>query len=126
MRRKVITSRAPGPVGPYSQGVAASGSFLFVAGQLPKDPSTGEVPADFKERVTRCLQNVKAIVEEAGADMADVVRVGAYLADLARFKEFNEVYAGFFSEPFPARTTVQTVLPAGMDVEIDAIAVLKR
>jgi 2-iminobutanoate/2-iminopropanoate deaminase len=124
-RRTVRTSKAPAPIGPYNQGVVASGTFLFVAGQGPKDPASGNTPADFRDRVSRCIENVKAIVEEAGGTLADVVRVGVFLADMGKFKEFNEVYGSYFRDPYPVRTTVQAVLPAGTDVEIDAVAVLK-
>ncbi len=124
-RRIVRTSKAPAPIGPYSQGVVAAGSFLYVAGQAPKDPATGATPSQFRDRVARCLENVKAIVEEAGGTLADVVRVGVFLADMGKFKEFNEVYGSYFHDPHPARTTVQAVLPTGVDVEIDAVAVLK-
>jgi len=124
-RRVVRSSKAPAPIGPYNQGILASGTFLFVAGQGSKDPTTGTAPAEFRDRVARCIENVKAVVEEAGATLADVVRVGVFLADMGKFKEFNEVYGSYFRDPFPARTTVQAVLPAGTDVEIDAVAVLK-
>jgi 2-iminobutanoate/2-iminopropanoate deaminase len=124
MRRTVLTPSAPPPIGPYSQGVAASGSFLFVSGQTPKDPKTGAMPADIKGQTAQCLKNIQAIVEAAGASLADVVRVGAFLKDLADFSAFNEVYATFFSQPYPARTTVQAA-PPGCLVEMDAIVRLK-
>ena len=125
MRRPILTPNAPPPIGPYSQGVAAAGTFLFVSGQGPKDPKTGSMPADVKGQTAQCLKNVQAIVEAAGATMADVVRVGVFLKDLADFKDFNEVYKTFFGEPYPARTTVQATAPGGILVEIDAIARLK-
>jgi 2-iminobutanoate/2-iminopropanoate deaminase len=124
MRRTILTPNAPAPIGPYSQGVAASGTFLFVSGQIPKDPKTGAMPADIKGQARQCLENIQAIVEAAGATLADVVRVGAFLKDLADFKAFNEVYATFFSEPYPARTTVQAA-PPGCLVEMDAIVLLR-
>ncbi len=124
MRRTVQTPNAPAPIGPYSQGVAASGSFLFVSGQGPKDPKTGTMPADVKGQTAQCLKNIRAIVEAAGANLADVVRVGAFLKDLADFPAFNEVYETFFSKPYPVRTTVQAT-PPGCLVEMDAIVRLK-
>ena len=124
MRRTILTPNAPSPIGPYSQGVAASGSFLFVSGQTPKDPKTGTMPADIKGQTAQCLKNIQAIVEAAGASLADVVRLGAFLKDLADFGAFNEVYETFFSKPYPARTTVQAA-PPGCLVEMDAIVRLK-
>jgi 2-iminobutanoate/2-iminopropanoate deaminase len=124
MRGAIQTPSAPSPIGPYSQGVAASGSFLFVSGQTPKDPSTGAMPADIKGQTAQCLRNIQAIVEAAGASLADVVRVGAFLKDLADFKDFNEVYATFFAAPYPARTTVEAA-PPGCLVEMDAIVRLR-
>jgi 2-iminobutanoate/2-iminopropanoate deaminase len=125
VKKEVRAAGAPAPIGPYSQGVVTSGRMLFVAGQTPKDPETGAMPSDFRSQAERCLQNVKAIVEAAGAAMADVVKVNAYLADLSNFGAFNEVYSKFFSAPFPARTTVGAALPGGsVQVEIEAIAVL--
>ena len=124
MRRTINTPDAPAPIGPYSQGVAASGSFLFVSGQGPKDPKTGTLPPDVKGQTAQCLKNIQAIVEAAGASLSDVVRVGAFLKDLADFGAFNEVYETFFSKPYPVRTTVQAT-PPGCLVEMDAIVRLK-
>ena len=124
MRRTISTPDAPAPIGPYSQGVAASGSFLFVSGQGPKDPKTGTMPPDVKGQTAQCLKNIQAIVQAAGASLSDVVRVGAFLKDLADFGAFNEVYETFFSKPYPVRTTVQAT-PPGCLVEMDAIVRLK-
>jgi 2-iminobutanoate/2-iminopropanoate deaminase len=127
VKREVRAEGAPAPIGPYSQGVVTSGRLLFVAGQTPKDPGTGAMPQDFRGQAERTLQNVKAIVEAAGATMADVVKVNAYLADLANFPVFNEVYARFFTPPYPARTTVGASLPGGaVQVEIDVIVSLPK
>ena len=126
MKQAVKTDKAPAPIGPYSQGVTASGRTLFVAGQTPKAPN-GQTPTDFRAQVVQTLENVKAIVEAAGATMADVVKVNAYLADMSTFPVFNEVYSTYFSAPFPARTTVGAVLPGGaIQVEIDAIVALPK
>jgi len=123
MKDAVKTDGAPAPIGPYSQGIVTSGRLLFVSGQGPKDPKTGAMAQDVKGQAEQCLRNVKAIIEAAGATMADVVKVNAYLLDLASFPAFNEVYAKYFSAPFPARTTVGAQIPggAGVQVEIDAI-----
>ena len=123
MKDAVKTDGAPAPIGPYSQGIVTSGRLLFVSGQGPKDPKTGAMAQDVKGQAEQCLRNVKAIIEAAGATMADVVKVNAYLLDLASFPAFNEVYAKYFSAPFPARTTVGAHIPggAGVQVEIDAI-----
>ena len=127
MKKSVETRGAPAPIGPYSQGIVASGSCLFVAGQTAKDPVTGVVPEGVKAQAERCLENVKAIVEAAGATMADVVKVNVFLKDLANFAVLNDVYAKYFSPPFPARTTVGAALPGGpLEVEIDAIVSIPR
>ena len=126
MKQEVRAEGAPAPIGPYSQGIVTSGRLLFVAGQTPKDPATGEMPQDFRAQAERCLQNVKAIVEKAGGSMADVVKVNAYLADLADFPAFNEIYSTYFPKPYPARTTVGAVLPGGaVKVEIDVVVSLR-
>jgi 2-iminobutanoate/2-iminopropanoate deaminase len=122
MKKAILTNKAPEPIGPYSQGIVASGNLLFVAGQGPKDPKTGTVPSDFAGQAAQCLENVKA----AGATMADVVKVNAFLKDLALFPAFNEVYARFFPQPCPARSTIGADLPGGFQVEVEAIAVLPK
>jgi 2-iminobutanoate/2-iminopropanoate deaminase len=125
VKQEVRAEGAPAPIGPYSQGIVTSGRLLFVSGQTPKDPTTGGMPQDFKGQAERCLQNLKAIVEKAGAAMADVVKVNAYLADLANFPVFNEIYAEYFPQPWPARTTVGAFLPGGaVQVEIDVVVSL--
>jgi len=128
VKNEIKTEGAPAPIGPYSQGVVTPGGrLLFVAGQTPKDPKTGTLPADFKAQTERTLANVKAIVEAAGATMADVVKVNAYLSDLGNFAAFNEIYSRFFSAPYPARTTVGAFLPGGaVQVEIDVVVSLPK
>ena len=125
-KQAILSTAAPEPIGPYSQGIVATGRLLFVSGQGPKDQSSGVIPADFQGQVVQCLENVKAIVEAAGATMADVVRVGAFLADMGNFPVFNEIYARYFPKPCPARTTIAAVLPGGFQVEVDAVAVLPK
>lgn len=123
MKQIIHTERAPRPAGPYSQGVITSGRTLYIAGQGPADPVTGQIPEGIEAQITRCLENIKAIVEAAGASMADVIKVNAYLKDMAHFSIYNEIYRRYFPEPYPARTTVQSDLP-GFLIEIDAIVAL--
>ena len=124
-RRAVNSPAAPEPVGPYSHAVVAGG-VLYCSGQVPLDPATGElVDGGAAEQAERCLQSLDAVCREAGAQLADAARLTIYLTDLDRFAEVNEVYAGFFSDPHPARSTVEVSgLPKGAMVEIDAIVPL--
>jgi len=119
----IRTPNAPQPIGPYSQGVKA-GNFLFVAGQGPSDPKTGQMAAEEIETQTRqTLTNIKGIVEASGLSMRDVVKVSIFLKSVDDFKKMNEVYKTFFPENPPARTTVEAKLPApGMLIEIDVVA----
>ena len=108
MDKKVVyTDKAPKPIGPYSQAIIA-GNFVFVAGQIPIDPETGEiVQGGIEEQTRRVLENIKAILEAAGSSLDKVVRVQVFLADLRLFKKFNKVYAEYFKENPPARVTVE-------------------
>lgn len=119
------TPNAPRAIGPYSQAVRANG-FLFTAGQVGFDPATGElVDGGITEQTERVLQNIRAILEAAGLDMASVVKTTVYLVDMAEFAAMNAVYARAFGEHRPARSTVAVAaLPRGARVEIDATAVL--
>ena len=123
--RTVSTDRAPKAIGPYSQGIAASG-FLFLSGQIPLDPVTGDlVQGTVREEVTRVMENLKAILEAAGSGLDRVVRTTVFLTDLKDFAAMNEVYARYFGAHRPARSTVQVAaLPKGARIEIDAIAAL--
>lgn len=123
--RTISTDRAPKAIGPYSQGIAASG-FLFLSGQVPLDPKTGDlVQGTVREEVTRVMDNLKAVLEAAGSGLDRVVRTTMYLTDLQDFAAMNEVYARYFGAHRPARSTVQVAaLPKGARVEIDAIAAL--
>ncbi len=120
----MFTEKAPKPIGPYSQAVRV-GNFLFVSGQIPIDPSTGQlVKGGVKEQTERVLENVKAILEAAGYSLSNVAWVFVALKDLSKFSEFNEVYSRYFSENPPARITVEVSnLPGGALVEISVIAV---
>lgn len=125
MKKLIDTNDAPLAVGPYSQGITA-GEFAFTSGQLPATLS-GEVISDDITKATRqSLNNVKAVLNAAGASMADVAKVTVFLTDMADFAQMNEVYKGFFSEPFPARSCIQVAaLPKGARVEIEATACLQ-
>jgi 2-iminobutanoate/2-iminopropanoate deaminase len=125
MKQIVRTDHAPRPVGPYSQAVR-SGSLLFVAGQGALDPRTGQVARESVQTETRqVLENIKAILEAAGASLAQVVKTTCYLADIDDFQAFNAVYAEYFPNDPPARTTIQAgKLPLNLRVEIEAIAAL--
>lgn len=125
MKQEICTAGAPKPVRPYSQGIMATGTMVFVAGQVPKDPVTGQtVGTTIEEQTERVLENVKAVLEAGGASMADVVKVSAYLTDLSNAEGYDRVYAGYFPEPRPVRTTVGAQLGKGFLVEIDVIAVV--
>src|SRR5260370_2390862 len=109
MKHTCGTTTPPAPKGPYSQGIRTGGRLLFVAGQGPVDPATGEfLQGDLEEQAVRTFENVKNIVEAAGACMADVVKTNVYLRDMAHFEAMNAIYRRYFPEPFPARTTVQS------------------
>jgi 2-iminobutanoate/2-iminopropanoate deaminase len=125
-RTAVSTDHAPAAIGPYSQAIR-TGELLFCSGQIPLDPSTGEiVKEDVVGQARRCLQNLTAVCEAAGASLGDAVRCTVYLTDMGDFARVNEVYGEFFegSDP-PARVAVAAAaLPKGADVEIDAIVAL--
>jgi 2-iminobutanoate/2-iminopropanoate deaminase len=121
-KAKVHSDKAPAAIGPYSQAMAADG-LVFVSGQLPIDPETGRIPDDsIAHRTHLCLRNMRSIAEAAGGSLADVVKTTIFLKDMNDFKDVNAVYAEYFGEPFPARSTVQVAaLPLGSDIEIEAV-----
>jgi 2-iminobutanoate/2-iminopropanoate deaminase len=122
--KKVISSPdAPAAVGPYSQAIS-TGDLLFCAGQIPLDPVTGAlVEGDVTAQTTRVLENVQAVLAAGGMTFSNVVKTTVFLTDLADFAAMNAVYASYFEEPFPARSTVQVAaLPRGADVEIEVTA----
>lgn len=123
MNKPVSTASAPAAIGPYSQAVVTA-NMLFVSGQLPIDPATGNfAEGGIKELTTQSLKNLFAIVAEAGFQPSDIVKTTVFLADMVDFAEMNEVYAQFFSAPFPARSAVAVkTLPKGARVEIECIA----
>ncbi len=125
MGRVIHTSDAPRPLGVYSQAIVADG-FVFVAGQVPINPRTGQLElGDIRSETRRVLKNIRAILEAAGSSLRDAVRIGVFLADLNDFQAMNEVFREFFPDDPPARTTVGAALPK-MKVEIDCVARVKR
>ena len=121
---KVIsTKKAPAAIGPYSQAIQV-GNLVYTSGQIPIDPATGVfVEGGIREQTRQSLLNVKAILEEAGLTMSDVVKTTVFLADMNDFADMNAVYAEFFAEPYPARSAVAVkMLPKGALVEIEVIA----
>ncbi|MEM0000235.1 MAG: RidA family protein [Desulfurococcaceae archaeon] len=123
MKVAVYTEKAPKPVGPYSQAICTNG-WLFLSGQIPVDPITGSpIEGDFKVKVRRVLESIKAIVEATGGTLRDIVKVTVFLRNISRFQEFNEVYKEYFSEEPPARSVVEVSgLPRDSDLEVDAVA----
>lgn len=119
----IATKAAPAAIGPYSQAIEVNG-FVFASGQIPIDPATGAfVEGGIKEQTRQSLTNAQAILREAGTDLSHVVKTTVYLSDIANFVPMNEVYAEFFSEPFPARSAVAVRdLPKGALVEIEVLA----
>ena len=116
-----IDSGAPPVSSPYSPGLRA-GDFIFVSGQVPRDPATGKIAGEtIEEQTAQVLENIKAILAAGGATLADVVKVSAHLSDLSLFERYNKVYVTYFPDPKPTRTTVGSQL-LGFLVEIDAIA----
>ncbi len=126
MKQPISTLTAPAAIGPYSQAVRAGG-FVFLSGQIPLDPATGQlVDGDIRAQTVRVMKNLAAVLEAAGCSFADVVRTTIYLTDLGNFAAVNEVYGKALREPFPARATVQvSALPKGAHVEIDAVAIAR-
>ncbi|MDO4552130.1 MAG: Rid family detoxifying hydrolase [Bacillota bacterium] len=124
MKKAIVTQNAPAAIGPYSQATAAEGELVFVSGQLPADPVSGEFPSqDIQGQTRRSLDNVRAILEAAGCTMDDVLKTTVFLSDIANFAEMNKVYAEYFREPFPARAAIQAAaLPKGALVEVEAVA----
>jgi reactive intermediate/imine deaminase len=121
---EIHTESAPRPIAKFSQGVR-KGNILQVAGQVAFDAETGSIVGDtVKEQTAQTLRNVASVLEAAGASFDDVVMLRVYLTDTAHFGEMNEAYGEFMTEPYSARTTVYVGLPAGLLVEIDALAVL--
>ena len=126
-RTIVRTDKAPGAVGPYSQGIV-TGQFVFTAGQVPIDPATGKVEAvTIEEQTHQALKNVRAVLEAAGSGLDRVVKVTVFMTDLGDFQKMNAVYAEYFPAQPPARSAVQVVaLPLGVQVEMEAVALVQE
>ncbi|HOQ38461.1 MAG TPA: RidA family protein [Acetivibrio sp.] len=120
----IKTEKAPQAIGPYSQAIVA-GPFIFTSGQIPIDPKTGEVVAGgIEEQTEQVLKNLKNVLEAAGSSMNKVVKTTVYIQDMNSFSKINEVYAKYFSEPYPARSCVEvSKLPKGVLIEIEAVAI---
>jgi len=120
--RSITTPKAPAAIGPYSQGVVA-GNLLFISGQLPLDPETGQLaPGGIEEHTHQCLKNLKAIAEAAGSGLERAVKVTVFLTNMEDFARVNQVYAQYFSGNLPARAAFQVAaLPRNADIEIEAI-----
>jgi 2-iminobutanoate/2-iminopropanoate deaminase len=128
MTKQIIsTSKAPKAIGPYSQAVRV-GSLLFISGQIPIDPATGEVLlGDIQSQTKRVLENIKGVMEAAGSSLNSVVKTTIYLKDLGHFNSVNDVYEKYFVEVPPARATVEVAeLPKGVGIEIEAVAYLEE
>jgi 2-iminobutanoate/2-iminopropanoate deaminase len=124
MKEILSTNHAPGAIGPYSQGIK-NGNIIFVSGQLPMNPHTGELFTDVKKAAAAALDNVKAILSSGGATLDDVVKVVVYLTDMNDFADVNEVYGTYFTQNCPARSCFAVAgLPKGAVLEIEAIAVV--
>jgi 2-iminobutanoate/2-iminopropanoate deaminase len=125
MRQAVSSPGAPAAIGPYSAGIRA-GNLLFLSGSIPLDPATGQVvPGDITAQATRVMENIAALLAAAGAGFSQVVKTTVFLADMNEFAAMNEVYAKYFTAPFPARSTVQVArLPRDVRLEIEVVAVV--
>lgn len=124
MKKVIFTEKAPAAIGPYSQAIEANG-MVFLSGQLPVDPTTGEfVPGGVTEQTTQCFENIKSVLAAAGLTTANIVKTTVFLADMSLFTEMNAVYATYFDGDFPARSAFAVkALPKGALVEIESIAV---
>ena len=122
MKKVIATTAAPGAIGPYSQAID-TGSMVFISGQIPVNPATGEIPEGIKAQAAQSMANVKAILAEAGLTVDNVVKTTVFLADMSMFADMHEVYAQTFTAPFPARSAVAVrELPKQVLVEIEVIA----
>lgn len=122
MKTQIATEKAPAAIGPYSQAIDA-GPFVYISGQIPVNPATGEIPEGITAQTAQSLANVKAILAQAGLTVDNVVKTTVFLSDMANFVPMNEVYAQVFTAPFPARSAVAVrELPKQVLVEIEVIA----
>lgn len=127
MRKEIFTQEGAAPKGPYSQAIVADGPMVFISGQGPVDPNTGEFRfGSFQEQAELTFNNIATLLKAAGTSWAHVVKVGIFLADLNNFAEMNKIYQRYITTPYPARTTVEAGLPAQMQIEVDCIAVIPQ
>ncbi len=126
--QKIKTDNAPAPIGPYSQAILVEGKFIYTAGQIPIEPSTGKiVEGDIKAQTRQVLKNLEAILIEAGGSLDSVIKTTVFLKDMNEFAAMNEVYSEFLNNTAPARSTVEVArLPKDVRVEIEAVAIVKR
>ncbi|MCP8615974.1 RidA family protein [Salirhabdus salicampi] len=126
MNEKVVCHNAPAAIGPYSQAIKTK-DYIFISGQIPLNHETGEIPEQFADQVELVLRNIKAIVEEAGSSLEDVVKTTVFLSDINHYAQFNEIYSTYFGDIMPARSAVEvSKLPKDVQVEIETIALTKE
>lgn len=124
MKKIISTDKAPGAIGPYSQGVIV-GNMVYTSGQIPVNPATGTFPEDIQEQAKQALENVKAVLAEAGTTLDKVFKTTVFISDMEQFGLINEIYAQYFTGDFPARSCVQVAkLPLGVGLEVEVIAYL--
>lgn len=121
-KKEAIKVKGAVPIGPYSTALNY-GNLIFISGQIPINPQTGEIPVSISDQTRQCLENIKAQVEAGGSSMDDIVQCQVFLTDMNNFTEMNSVYSQYFSEPYPTRMAVEvSALPKGVSIEISAIA----
>ena len=122
MKKEISTTNAPAAIGPYSQALDL-GNLVFVSGQIPVDPATGNISQDVAEQARQSLTNIQNILKEAGLSMSDVIKTTVFITDINDFSVINEVYGSFFEKPYPARSCVEvSAIPKGCRLEIECIA----
>jgi 2-iminobutanoate/2-iminopropanoate deaminase len=128
MNQKIFTSKAPAPIGPYSQAILVDGKYLYIAGQGPMEPKSGKVvDGDIKAQTRQTLKNIEAILIAGGASFSSVVKTTVFLKDMNEFAAMNDVYGEFLGKAAPARSTLEAArLPRDIHVEIEAIAVIEK
>ncbi|MBQ3592748.1 MAG: RidA family protein [Clostridia bacterium] len=120
--KKICTDKAPAAIGPYSQAMVIN-NMVFTSGQIPVDPATGDIPEGIEAQTNQALTNVKNLLEAAGTSIDKVVKTTVFIQNMSDFSVVNEIYQGYFSEPYPARSCVEVAkLPKGVLVEVEAIA----
>lgn len=125
MKQEVKTDKAPQAIGPYSQGVQ-TGSLVYTSGQIPAHPASGAIAQGIEMQTRQAIENVKAVLEAAGASLSDVVKTTVFIKDMNDFAKINGIYSEYFTEPYPARSCVEVArLPKDVSIEIEAIAEIK-